>query len=638
MKKLIFMLIVMLGSLGGTLAQVPYNKTSEFLKANQKWVLGDMAGLDFSSGKAEAYTMQRNTAGNAAASVSDRATGALLFYSDGIVVMNAQQYIMPPYGNTLTGGGTARQGVCIVPVIGDPNRYYLFSLKPHAQNNFGNATLHYSIVDMTLDSGRGNIDPAAKDILIAQAPWLFSEVMIAIPGDSCDIWLVLHAHSQTKTAVNAFEYQAYRITGAGVETTPVLSRGKLNLLEGTMVVSSDRRMIATCGRVTRSNSLINPRDWGGLEVVRFDPATGKVSDPILLPLGGAGIAGTGSISGRGGESVAFSPDGTKLYADEWVSDTVRNLFQFDIGSHDSATIAASKNSIIPAGLVPGYASVRLRLFNDSIYVVGKNKKTVGIIAQPNASWTSCGFDTGYVDLGTLQTGTTVSNDVVFALNSPPIYERRPDILVCGAASSSVGGRPGFPSYEWSTGATTASVTLTQSGKYWVKSYNFCRMIVDTFTIGFFPFTKPTIQISGDTLSTTTVYDQYQWYRDGVAQPGATNKNYVVTQNGHYRVEVLNANGCTDTNSYSLTNLGVTDMGQLAGRVLIYPNPTRNYITIAAPVPVTVTIQSMEGRKLIVRPASETPIYVGDLAEGLYILKVEDASGTLVKTERFVKLQ
>lgn len=88
------------------------------------------------------------------ASVADRSTGTLLFYTNGIEVWNAQNQIMPNGTGLLSGASqSASQGVIIVPQPGSVSRYFLFTVDEEFNN--GANGFRYSIVDMSLDGGNG---------------------------------------------------------------------------------------------------------------------------------------------------------------------------------------------------------------------------------------------------------------------------------------------------------------------------------------------------------------------------------------------------------------------------------------------------------------------------------------------------
>src|SRR4051812_29467993 len=115
-------------------------------KENNIWYFGTNAGLDFNSGVPVALTNSAMVTSEGCASVSDTA-GNLLFYTDGISIWNKNHTIMPN-GTGLTGNSTATQSALIIKKPGSANLYYVFST---------HFTLAYSIVDMTLNSGLGDV-------------------------------------------------------------------------------------------------------------------------------------------------------------------------------------------------------------------------------------------------------------------------------------------------------------------------------------------------------------------------------------------------------------------------------------------------------------------------------------------------
>ena len=112
-------------------------------KINNIWAFGVGAGMDFTTAPPTAVTNSMNTESGCAA-VSSYA-GNLLFYTNGETIWDRNHNPMPN-GTGLTGYGpaaTAGQGVLIVPVINDTNKYYIFTK---------NTNLYYSVVDLGLNS------------------------------------------------------------------------------------------------------------------------------------------------------------------------------------------------------------------------------------------------------------------------------------------------------------------------------------------------------------------------------------------------------------------------------------------------------------------------------------------------------
>jgi len=108
---------------------------------------------------------------------------------------------------------------------------------------------------------------------------------------------------------------------------------------------------------------------------------------------------------------------------------------------------------------------------------------------------------------------------------------------------------------WSTGTTGTSITVTQSGTYYVtaQTANGCSVVSDTMTVvvnalpvSTISTTDPTTFCSGSSavLNAPTGMTSYQWYKDGTAIVGATGSSLSASTSGSYRVLVGNASGCS----------------------------------------------------------------------------------------------
>ena len=95
------------------------------------------------------------------ASISD-ATGALLFYTDGMTIWDQTHSVMAN-GSGLTGTNSAQSSI-IVKKPASTNLYYVFTM----QGGGGAAGLNYSIVDMNLAGGNGSV--TVKNATLYAAP------------------------------------------------------------------------------------------------------------------------------------------------------------------------------------------------------------------------------------------------------------------------------------------------------------------------------------------------------------------------------------------------------------------------------------------------------------------------------------
>src|SRR5690606_34884994 len=135
---------------------------------------GTHARLDFNSGT-PVGTVSELDSWEGCASVSDPATGQLLFYTDGLSCWNRNNQVMPN-GMNLKGNASnsTTDGVCIAPVIDSPGKYYLFSMTGGSGGTDPSGSLFYSVVDMSLEAGLGDIVGGQKNIVL-DADTLLSE-------------------------------------------------------------------------------------------------------------------------------------------------------------------------------------------------------------------------------------------------------------------------------------------------------------------------------------------------------------------------------------------------------------------------------------------------------------------------------
>src|SRR5690606_22126856 len=224
--------------------------------------------------------------------------------------------------------------------------------------------------------------------------------MIAVPGDHCDVWLIVHDYIHPV-------FKAYHITAEGIDTTPVVSTIGAQIHRqilpdpvmgsyflGNMCVSPNREMISITSFFPFCYLGATVDSVAGVLLTHFDPATGVISDALQVE------------QNLNSFHAAFSPDNSKLYLVNY--DEVgggSNLFQYDISTYDSLDIADSKTLIASdtASLVGVF-----RLYGDTLYLALSKVNTyqsslvqsqvVSSINQPNLSGTSCDFQLEAINL------------------------------------------------------------------------------------------------------------------------------------------------------------------------------------------------------------------------------------------------
>ncbi|MEQ1584711.1 MAG: gliding motility-associated C-terminal domain-containing protein [Cyclobacteriaceae bacterium] len=241
----------------------------------------------------------------------------------------------------------------------------------------------------------------------------------------------------------------------------------------------------------------------------------------------------------------------------------------------------------------------------------------------------------------IATVTTVAKPTITSTGSPSF---------CGSGSVVLNAPSGFTSYEWSTGETTQSITVTTADDYTVlvRDAGGCESEISdplTVTINQPPQT-PQITVMGNlaicpgqstTLSAPAGFT-YLW------STGAITPDLVVTTVDVYTVTITDTNGCTATSQPLATTLGACDIivytgispnGDLKNESWIIENISSNAETRDN----NVTIYNRWGSKVWegTNYDNDQVKFVGEtdsgkeLPSGTYFFKIEFASGRKTET-------
>lgn len=531
-------------------AQVDYTRRPEYIKANSNWIFGSWwdvddpnngTGISFNTNPPAILIGTGLTSAEAAATVSDTATGALLFYSNAERCWNRNYQVMPN-GDNLMGGRSTNQGAYIAPVIDSPGKYYLFTLQAY---NFGTSPpgLYYSKVDMSLDGGLGDIVPGQKNLLLDSGP--LQESMLLVPGNNCDLWLIVHPYYDP-------EFRAYHITSAGIDPNPVVSNtgpamaGAIAAYElGGMAISPDRSLLAITSYSISCYVLGLVPGLGGTMLTRFDAGTGQISSPLYL------------ADSTFSYQVCFSPDNTKLYGEgvranaSGTAGAFTQVIQLDVSNYTQAAINSSRTVLfsVPYGSYRDVYGFRRR--GDTIIMAD-----MSYISSPNQPGLACSFHgpaTPLFVIDSISSNIALGCDAVYPLPPDTLFVRSLDTAVCSGTSLELDAPATFSAYQWSDGSSGNTLMIADTGRYWVRSLDPCHSRVDTFVVrlkadarislgpdtlicGAPPFRiQPVFQSPGGTV---------RW------MDGSTSRTYDAREAGTYYVS-LSLSGCTDTDSITI---------------------------------------------------------------------------------------
>jgi hypothetical protein len=248
--------------------------------------------------------------------------------------------------------------------------------------------------------------------------------------------------------------------------------------------------------------------------------------------------------------------------------------------------------------------------------------------------------------GCVMTSAAVRVNVVTELH-PSVTALGPTAF-CEGDSVVLQADPGYQRYEWSTGDTTARITVGSGGSYTVTVYldGGCSGTSEPVIVTVHPLpAKPAIYRTGDDLSTDTAH-AYQWYFGDVEIPGGTSRSQRAVQTGTYRVKVTNSEGCSAmSETYMVTTLPVADAADAESFTIdVHPNPAGDAITVRlrghAHGTARLRLYDPLGRELksvIPDGASSTGIYslsLAGLPPGIYLLRAE--CGPVAALKPFVR--
>ncbi|HEX2684178.1 MAG TPA: T9SS type B sorting domain-containing protein [Ferruginibacter sp.] len=516
------------------------------------WYMGNYIGIDFNSGTAVPINDGQVNTIEGVATISD-ANGALLFYTDGIKVWNKLHQVMPN-GTGLFGNPSSSQSGVIVPKIGDPNRYYVFTVDQLS----GPRGLNYSIVNMTLDGGKGDVE-------LKNSPLQLNVVEKITAVKHCnnrDIWVIAHG------SVSDI-YYAWLVTSAGVNSTPVISHTGV-VLPGVVPPSTQDSSSLGYLKASPNGKKIVAAHWTvNIDLSDFDNATGIISnsmslhqapDPRYLSYG-----------------VEFSPNSNLLYTTVWsganTAFSKNELHQYDISLGSPAAIRASRQ--ILAGLFdPAERYAALQIAPDGKMYMAQNLPSaisptyISSISSPNTYGPGCNFTNIAIQWsGPLQRSTfglpTFIQSYFYPLDSFT------HTVTCQSLTANFNyiAAANVTSVKWDFGDPASGGNNTSTlnnpvhifsapGNYVVKLIKFTNCGTDTISKNLTTNAidldlGPDIIVCGNTSvilnsSGTGSTNTFLW------QDGSTNPTYTAAASGLYWVEARNSAGCIKRDSINVS--------------------------------------------------------------------------------------
>lgn len=490
------------------------------------------------------------------------AQGNVLFYANGMYMWDRNGNAMPNCTNpiwTATNVFGWSINAMIVPDGADTNLYYVFQLFPSQGNApwgpYYHGQLTYSVVDMRLNGGMGDVVAGRKHILLDTSA---AHMMTIVPGSNCDYWVVVQQ-------MYGHDFRTYHISLLGIDTKPVYS--PINSLLSMYPPFAGKNLSCRAGNLIYSysrNKLIASYESGDICAYDLDPATGKVSNAKTLawayPQGE-------NYSSNTIPAICLSPDESLLYASGYAN--TMNGFQvrqFPINGSGSSMSLGWPNVIFSTSGAT-YLSVQesfgfawqqsaMQLGYDHkiyhVFTVGQN--FLGRIENPNIAGTGCNFVPNAISLQAGTYGTSAMPAPMYGRRSPILTgSSEKNITVCFNSSTPLTAPDGYSSYTWQNGQQGKILNATTSGMYYVMSMNGdCTYRKDSFNVKLVNFGLSL----GDDLYTCEeqtlnadagIQASYLW------SDGSANPSFHTNGPGTYWVSVTSHEGCALTDTVIINN-------------------------------------------------------------------------------------
>ncbi len=397
-------------------------------------------GISGGFGVAEGIAHQENALGN------------IIFWVTSNGVNDIGGTLMPgSVGLIATSSSTE---INIAPFPNNPNRYYIL------YNNEECSNLYYSVVDMTLRGGLGDV--INLNTLLDGGSFGEGMELVRIPCSPNLYYLAF--------GCNGVGIKRFLIDNTGIHPGVVIyplahptgydGRGEFDFHNGRIGIA-----FAYSTTVFTAN---------------FDASTGLISNPILLV-----NAGFNPDIYGGPYGLEFSPDATKMYISIWYTNLGMNLWQYDFSTASLTSYALTN----PSSFANGFGQIEMGK-DGKLYIVNDEGSQITVITNPNAnvpsfstiplnSNTSLGisdfiqsdvYNTGQISVTPSATTLCLGNSVTLTAAGDTGYIWTPTAGLSSTTGATVVATPTITTvYTVSsvngtgcTGSATATVSVTTS--------------------------------------------------------------------------------------------------------------------------------------------------------------------------------
>lgn len=251
------------------------------------------------------------------------------------------------------------------------------------------------------------------------------------------------------------------------------------------------------------------------------------------------------------------------------------------------------------------------------------------------TFTNNGTYTVNVDnAGSCDTLYTINLTIDSTTLTPSVISSNSSLTICQGDSVLLSGNNSGG--VWNTGDTSASI-YASAGNYFVTNNYLCGSVNSNYlTVANYHLLTPAINDSMTYLVVdSAIYNQYQWYFNGIAIPGANGPSYIPVNTGDYSLQVSGTNACIGTSS--LQYFGIVGINESNSNIInIAPNPSSGFFTISSAVKLThIQITDMVGNIICESEPGRayTEINIANFSKGIYTVTCVNEKG--ISTNKIV---
>jgi gliding motility-associated-like protein len=514
------------------------------------WYFGLNCGITFNTNP-PSFLPNGQIATKEGCSVMSDTSGNLLFYSDGEKIWNRNHVVMPN-GSGLKGDFSSAQSALIVRMPGSFTIYYVFTAPEILTTN----GLQYSIVDMSLDGGLGDVTSVKNVVLLASS---IEELTGVVHANGSDIWIIGHEWQSG-------DFYVWLLTSTGINGPVISTSGPIFQsypgVSGSEGNGIGLMKVSPCG--DKIAYVVGFDEY--VEMQDFDNATGILSHPIYM---GAwpGLYPFGVFA------VEFSPGCSKLYI-MIINDG--RVVQYDLNAVSVTAMLNSADTVITDPLTTDYFGSIQNGPDGKMYLIKLGYNWLGCINNPDES----GVAINYIDHAVYCGGqgryglpnniTSLYRKLLIPESKFVIDSVRSCDQVCFSFTDSTKNNP--TSWHWYfSGADIDSsniknpdgVCFHSSGTFPVKLIACngagCDSTETILNISIAP--PPLIYAGNDTaicngnsvqLHATTGFANYEW-QFNLSQLPDNSPDITATSPGEYIVSGEDASGCVSIDTIRIMN-------------------------------------------------------------------------------------